>query len=124
MCKSARPTQNPHMIFIIDCDIGTESHSPLCWHPRKIRIELELRQPTLTNMRSLHRRGLFGDLGGHQTCNRPNHQHPNEDEASHHVAPHGVSFLPKRMLGVIRGLEPIMAEAEPSAFRTGFDGWL
>jgi hypothetical protein len=77
------------MIFIIDCDIGTESHSPLCWNSRKIRIELELRQSAFTDMRSLHRRGLFGDLWGHQTRDRPNHQYPNKDEASQHIAPHG-----------------------------------
>jgi len=77
------------MIFIIDCDIGTESHSPLRRNFRKIRIDLELRQPAFTDMRSLHRRGLFGDVWGHQVCNRPNHQYPNKDEARQHIAPHG-----------------------------------
>src|ERR1700680_3067521 len=105
MCKSARPTEDPHMVLIIDCDIGTESHSPLCRNFRKIRIELELWQSAFTDMRSLHRRCLFGDLWGHQTCDRPNHQYPNEDEASQHFAPHGFRSSPDvEGSRVIRGL--------------------
>src|ERR1700758_2011093 len=103
MCKSAWPTQDPHMIFIIDCDIRTESHSPLCRNFRKIRIELELWQSPFTDMRRLHRCRLFGDLWGPQTRNRPHHQYPNEDGTSQGVASHGFLSSSKGSTGSFQG---------------------